>query len=250
MVINNVQGIVISQIEFKETSKILVLLTRELGKISVIAQGALKKTSKISSFTNLFNIVEYDLNKGRNFYYLKEGNILESNSFLTKNIRTIAGGNLVAEMINKAIQDGSIESDIYDLTISFFINLKNDPENVDLRIISYILKFISFLGFQPDLTACIRCGRTRANIYYPSLDEGGLICDECRVGLGKTQVNRNEFILLNNLIYSKSEDIGNIKVKDSVNVKKLLAVSLDFFKEAFEIDSLNSEKWLERLNFI
>lgn len=250
MVINNVQGIVINQIEFKETSKILILLTRDLGKISVMAQGAFKKTSKISSFTNLFNIVEYDLSKGKNFYYLKEGSLIESNSYLTKNIGTIAGGNLIAEMINKAIQDGSPEHDIYDLTISFFANMKNDPKNVDLRIISYILKFISFLGFQPDLTSCVRCRGTRADKYYPSLEDGGLICEECRVGLGQTPINRNEFILLNNLIYSKSEDIGDIIVREAVDVKKLLAVSLDFFKRAFEIKSLNSEKWLERLNFI
>ena len=80
--------------------------------------------------------------------------------------------------------------------------------------------------------------------------DGGLVCDECRIGLGQTPINRNEFILLNNLIYSKSEDIKYIKVRDSVNVKKLLTISLDFFKKSFEIDSLNSEKWLERLNFI
>lgn len=247
MVINNVEALVIGQMDYKEKSKILQVFTRDLGKISVMAQGAHGPRSKYFSSTNLFNIASYDLNKGKSFYYLRDAELIESNSFITGSLDLVIAGNLVLELLTKALQDQAREEKVYDLTLNFFANLKADPAKAYPRLLAYLLKFNSFLGFQPDLRACLSCGKTKADAYYIFPDMGGFVCSACSPYKGRGQLSRSEFALLNNLLYMKSEDIKDLEIKDGIGILKLLDLILEISKENFEIKELKSEKWLEKL---
>lgn len=234
--------------DYKESSKILKFFTRDLGRISVMAQGSYKKSSKSFSATNLFNVAQYDLNEGRNFYYLKETNLIASNSFITSDLGLVASSNLVIEVINKVLEEGAKEVEIYELTRGFFMGLKEDPSNHRLRLVSYLLKFSSFLGFQPDFTSCLLCRTTKALSYKPVFSRGGLICGSCMGQKSLDDLTRSEFLLLNQLLYSKTANLAQIKPSQDVRLFKILMLVIDFLKTSFEIDHLNSESWIRRTN--
>lgn len=234
--------------DYKESSKILKFFTRDLGKISVMAQGSYKKSSKSFSATNLFNIAQYDLNEGRNFYYLKETNLISSNSFITSDLGLVASSNLVIEVINRVLEEGAKETEIYDLTRSFFIGLKEDPSNHRIRLVSYLLKFSSFLGFQPDLTSCLLCRTTKSLAYKPVFSRGGLVCGSCVGQMSPDYLTRGEFLLLNHLLYTKTSDLAQINPGEDIRLFKILMLVIDFLKTSFEIDHLNSESWIRRTN--
>ena len=72
------EGIVLSELRFKDTSKILNIYTKSMGKIPVMARGAYKANSKLMASTQVFSFNDYVFNKGRTFYYLNQGNIIKS----------------------------------------------------------------------------------------------------------------------------------------------------------------------------
>ena len=73
--VSKLEGIVIKEIDFKESSKILTILTRKYGAISVISKGCKKLSSKLRSaslkLTYAYFYVNYKEDKiSKEFYYL------------------------------------------------------------------------------------------------------------------------------------------------------------------------------------
>ena len=81
-------GLVIREVEYRESDKILTLLT-ESGKLTVTARGAKKPTGKNLSLASLFCNSEFTLNEQNGKLYLSGGTVvaiggLESGAQLTQ----------------------------------------------------------------------------------------------------------------------------------------------------------------------
>jgi DNA repair protein RecO (recombination protein O) len=62
---NHTKAIVLSRINYAETDRILRLLTKDYGKLSVLAKGSRKERSKLAGGIELFNINEIGFVNGR-----------------------------------------------------------------------------------------------------------------------------------------------------------------------------------------
>lgn len=237
--------------DFRETSKILTLFTREKGKIPLMAQGVRKKNSKTYPLVNLFSIGDYELNKGKSFYYLKDGSLVQSGYFASSSIDLLTTMSLVCELLDSFIREGIEEYEVYELTEGFFLDLKKDRSQLSLRMISYMLKFISFLGFRPKLTSCLSCDKREAAYYSPSYLNGGFICSNCRETSFGEVINRKDLLLLNRLLYLPTREISQIDIEgQDERLKKLFKITLTYIKYSFDKEKLNSEKWLKKIDFI
>ena len=70
-------GVVLRQTETKEADKILTLLTPTLGKISVIARGARRKSCKYAACAQALAYSEWTLYQKGDWYYANEASPLE-----------------------------------------------------------------------------------------------------------------------------------------------------------------------------
>ena len=93
------EGIVIKELRFKETSKILTLYTKDYGKIHAMARGAYKPKSQLIANTQPFSYNEYYLFKGRNFYYINQADIIDSFYDIRENISRVMYGSYLLELI-------------------------------------------------------------------------------------------------------------------------------------------------------
>ena len=100
------EGILLSEIRFKDTSKILNIYTKDLGKIPVMAKGAYKANSKLMASTQVFSYNEYVLKKGKTFYYLNQGNTIEAFYNMRENIERFVYGSYILELIEKSSPEG------------------------------------------------------------------------------------------------------------------------------------------------
>ena len=60
------EAIVLKTIDFGETDRILTLLTRHFGKVSVVAKGIRKPTSRLAGHAEPLTHATYQLARGRN----------------------------------------------------------------------------------------------------------------------------------------------------------------------------------------
>lgn len=100
------EGIVLKEMRYKDTSKILSIFTKRYGKIAVMARGAYRPKSQIIANTQPFSYNEYQLYKGKNFYYLNQADIIDSFYDIREKIERVVYGQYMLELIEKSMEDG------------------------------------------------------------------------------------------------------------------------------------------------
>mgnify|MGYP002539107552 CR=1 FL=1 len=68
-------GLVLKETRYKESDRILTILTPELGVISASAQSSLRLKSRLFSACGLFCYSEFVLVPGRNMYTVREADV-------------------------------------------------------------------------------------------------------------------------------------------------------------------------------
>ena len=71
-------GVVLRETPLGETGKRLVVLAKDLGKITVSAKGAKSAKSHLSAPSQLFSYSSFTAYKNRNFYNASQAEIIES----------------------------------------------------------------------------------------------------------------------------------------------------------------------------
>ena len=94
--LQKVQGIIISESNYSETSKLLKIVTREYGLISVMAKGAKSIKSKLRAFTTKLTYADFQI-------YYKEDKI-----------STLISADIINPFIN-------IKSDLLKVSYASFI---------------------------------------------------------------------------------------------------------------------------------
>lgn len=238
----NVKGIVVKEMRFSESGKIIKLFTRDMGLISVMAKGALNIKSPFRTLCMLYSEINIKLFKGKNFFILCEGENVNFNYNLQNNLVALSFGNLVLEIFNKAVLEGIKNIKAYNL-LSSYINCLNKDVNQMILVISFLLKFNSFMGYTPLL---ILSDEDSFNLGF-SHEEGGIVSKDkfiCDFLLTK-----GEAVFLKNCLYLNFENCLKQNIQN-VNIKKLLNLSIEFSKYNFEINYLNSIKPLRLLKLL
>lgn len=207
------EGIVLNELRFKETSKILNIYTKKFGKISVIAQGAYRPKSKLIANTQPFSYCNYQLQKGRNFYYLSEGDLLNSFYSIRDNMYRIIYGFYMLELLDKSTPEGEENVRLFSLLAKGLDVLSNIDKDYLKFITAYELKFISFLGYRPFLDNCVICNN-KLNVKNKfSILHGGIICENCFSHDYHAKYIDSNFIRgINDLLYISLDNLDNVTI--------------------------------------
>ena len=175
------QALILESIRWHESSKIVSLYTRQEGLLKVIARGALRKKSTFAGRLETLNVVQCVISQKetRDLQILTQADILEPFGALKEDLHRLPYGLAIAELLKKVFEKGHKDEIFFDflLTMLHAIEVSPQPEIVFWY---FLLKFVSFLGFKPDLRACLSCGRTD----FPKggwfvFKEGALLCPDC-----------------------------------------------------------------------
>ena len=173
------EAIVLSEIRYKDTSKILNIYTKKYGRISVMAQGAYKPKSILIASTQSFSRSEMCLQKNREFYYINQADLIDSYYDIRENMERMFYGYYLLELINKSTPLEEENEKLFLLLEKGLKSLENLNEDYLKFILSYELKFISFLGYRPNMSNCVICSNDENYNIRFSIVEGGVICNNC-----------------------------------------------------------------------
>lgn len=172
-------AIVLRRLNIGETDRVVTLYSREKGKLSSIAKGARRPLSKLAGATELLTYGRYFLAIGREMDVITQTEILQSFPGIRKDLKRIAHGTYIVELVNAMVEEREPNYDLFDTLLSSLYLLEGevDPEIVARH---FELQIMSLLGYRPELDVCVRCGRRPAEpgvAFSPSL--GGRVCEEC-----------------------------------------------------------------------
>lgn len=241
------QGIVLREIRYKDTSKILTIYTKEYGKISVMARGAYKPKSSIMANTQLFSYNEYEMYKGKTFYHLNQGDIIDSFYSIREKMERVYYGYYMLELIDKSLPDEQANEKLFLLLKKGLEVLRNLEENFLKFIIGYELKFISFLGYKPVIEKCVVCQGKVDNKSKFSVDNGGFICSKCfREDPFARNIDKDIYSSIYKFLYTKLEDVENITINQH-SLYKLHNILVKYILYNIDRRSLNSLNWIDCL---
>lgn len=215
-----VEGVVIKEFRFKETSKILTIYTDKCGKISVMARGAYNPKSPLIANTQCFSYNEYNIYKGRNLYYINQADIIDSFYPIREDITRMMYGSYILELINLSTVEEDKNERLFILLVKGLNILSQIKKDYLKLILSYELKYISFLGYRPSLDKCIICNRRDFKEIKFSIDKGGIICPNCQsIEPYCEYMNIDMYKAMRALLYTPLDKIFSINISKNTMFK-------------------------------
>ncbi|MBB3906896.1 DNA repair protein RecO [Anoxybacillus rupiensis] len=238
------EAIVLRTIDYGETHKIVTLLTREWGKVAVMARGAKKPNSRLSSVTHLFTYGHYLIQKSRGVGSLHQGEIIDALRGIREDIFATAYASYVVELTDKIMEERRPNPYLFELLLQ---TLKYMNDGLDLEILTYIyeMKMLRVIGLPPSLDGCAVCGRSEGRFSF-SIKEGGFLCDQCeekdpyRFSLSSAAVR-----LLRLFYHLDLSRLGKISVKKET--KNELHHVISAYYDEYSGLSLKTKRFLEQI---
>ncbi len=173
-----VEGIVVSESPYSESSKIINIITKELGIIGVMAKGANKLKSKLRNGSSKLSYATFNISyKEKGLSTLVEVNTINNLKNIKTDINKISFAYYIIDLVKQVVKHEYNEQ-IYNILISAILKIE---EGFDPQIITNILelKMLDYLGVRPVIDECASCG-SKMNIITISGDRGGYLCQNCR----------------------------------------------------------------------
>lgn len=172
-----IEGIVISETVYSESSKILNVLTKDLGIIGVMSKGCRKLKSSLRSVSNKLTYGTFNIS------YKKDGvstlisvDVIDSFNKIKSDITKISYASFLLELTEQVYKQNN-HKNIFDLFINSLIKIN---EGFDPVVITNILelKYLDYLGVGLMLDGCSICGNTE-DIVTISSKHNGYLCKNC-----------------------------------------------------------------------
>jgi DNA repair protein RecO (recombination protein O) len=174
-------AIVLKSINWRDSSKIVTLFTREEGKISVIAKGARQLKSRyqgVLESVNLLEVLVY-MSSTRKLQILGQATLEDSFKYIRGDFEKTGYAFALLELTDLFFKEGSVDTIFFD----FLKTLFSEIEKVSNPIVVFwyfLLKLSSYLGFRPVFDQCAACNRSvssEESVF--SIREGTIICNTC-----------------------------------------------------------------------
>lgn len=172
---NEIKGLILSSIDYKEKSKIVYLYT-PYGHDSIKANRSKDLSSGLLGFTTTLNEVSY-IKSNAKFPTLIEYHLIESHFDLTSSLDKLEVIPIILKIIQNIPEDTNHKK-VFNFIIEILKELKNNPPKKVLAI--FLIKMTYVFGVQPILNYCINCGKTE-NLFSFSWDKAAVMCRSCSV---------------------------------------------------------------------
>lgn len=239
--ITKVEGMIVSETPYGDTSKIINIFTKEYGIIGVMCKGAKSMKSRLRALTMKFTYgFFYIYYKEDKLSILKDVDVIEEFRTIKNDIVLISYLNYITELTIQVYKHSN-EKNIYGLYMSV---LKKMEQSMNPLILTNILefKYLPFLGVGLELDSCILCGK-KTDIVTIDADTGGYVCKDCYTD--QVLVSDKTVKLIRMYYYVAIDSISTIKISD--DIAREINFFINRYYERYTGLYLNSKKFLNKM---
>lgn len=178
------KALVLRGVDYKESDKILTLLTAEMGKVTASARGCRKKGSPIAAGCQLLCWSEMVLYEYQGRWVVKEATTEREFRGVREDLEKLALACYLAEVTETLALEELPSPELLSLILNSLHGLEklNKPQN--LIKAAFELRAMCLAGYEPLLDGCAVCGCDEVSEPRFHLREGVLHCAPCRGGVG------------------------------------------------------------------
>ncbi len=187
-----VNGLVIRSVDYRDSDKILTVLTDRLGRLTVSARGARRRGSRLLPAVQLFAYSEMTLFAYNGRYRLDEAETREQFAGLRRDLDGAALAAYLAEVLGTEAEGAPLHPDVMRLALNSLYALSQGVGERWKVKAAFELRYAALCGYAPDdptlrraldepALACARyilgCGLKRILAFSLAGESRALLCD-------------------------------------------------------------------------
>ncbi len=178
-------ALVLRSVDYKESDKILTLLTKEQGKLTASARGSRRKGSPIGAGCQLLSWSELVLYDYQGRWSVKEASPERLFRGVREDVEKLALACYFAEVCELLAVEGEPCPQLLSLLLNCLHGLDQMHKPPELIKTAFELKAMCLAGYEPLLEGCAVCGAPEPEQPCFHLKEGVLHCARCRDKVGE-----------------------------------------------------------------
>jgi DNA repair protein RecO (recombination protein O) len=173
------EAIVLRHSNFGEADRILVLYTRDHGKIRTIAKGVRKIKSRKAGHLEPFSRITLQLARGHDMSIITQAETVESYSNIRTSLELTGYSAIVIELVDRFTFEAEENRLIYQILTETLHRL-DQGEDPFITVRYYEIHLLDALGYRPELFACSVCRKEIQPVdQFYSPEQGGVVCPDC-----------------------------------------------------------------------
>ncbi len=145
MPMSTIEGIILKRKNYGEADRILTILTPYRGKISIVAKGVRRITSRRAGSVEVLNRVTLHVFQGKGLPILTEAQSINTFPKIKDDLILSTYGSHLIELVDRLIPDQQINLNAYNLILTALTFLEESPRQIWVR--AFEIKLLSDLGF-------------------------------------------------------------------------------------------------------
>lgn len=242
MKIESFEGIVLTETNYSESSKILNVLTNDRGIVGVMSKGCRNIKSKLRGVSRKLVYGTFHV------YYKENGlstligvDLINSFSKSMMDLEKISYCAYLLDLAHQVVKQND-DNEIFELLKDTLLKIE---EGLDPLVLTNILelKLLDYLGVRPSIDACSICGSDKAIVTLSS-DSGGYICRNCFNNEG--YVSEKTIKMIRMYYYVDIKNISKLDV--SSEVSREINLFLDMYYERYTGLYLKSKDFIKKIS--
>lgn len=177
-------AIVIRQVDFSESSRIVTFFSKDFGKLSALAKGAKRLRGPFDAALDLLSEgrIVFIRKSAGTLHLLTEARLERRFRPETAELSRLYGGYYIADLLNGLTEDFDPHPLLYDLTVQSLQALCSPVASPPFSIVQFEILLLREIGLLPNLDECCVCGAAVADRgeFVHWVSQGGLLCGNCR----------------------------------------------------------------------
>lgn len=212
--------LILKHMDYGEADRILVVFSKEKGKVRAIAKGVRKMHSRKAGHLEPFSHTQLFLANGRDMPIVTQAQTIDAFSGLRNDLVKIGYASYIIELVDRfSSEDGE--------NLSLYLLLLETLERLEVSqdlfcIIQYFeLHFLDIQGFKPELIKCVKCKKSiKPEDQYFSAELGGVLCPACGLNVSQSHaVSLAALKFLRHFQRSKYSEVLHVNIEPKVRAE-------------------------------
>jgi DNA repair protein RecO (recombination protein O) len=175
-------GVVLRTYKLGEADRIVVIHTRDNGKVRAVAKGVRKTRSKFGARLEPMSHVNLQLYRGRELDIVTQAESVEPLAPMLSSLDRASQGLAVLEAVDQLSLERESNPQLYRMVVGVLRSIAGNPSPINVP--AFYWKLLAMDGVRPQLDVCVRCGDSEPDVQLVAFDlnEGGVLCRSCRSG--------------------------------------------------------------------
>ena len=171
-------GVVLREADYNDSDRMLTILTRDYGRMTVKARGVRSGRSPLKAACQLLAFSEFTMLERRGFLTVTEAVPREMFLELRSDLEKLSLASYFAQVAEVVSQEDSPNPELLSLLLNCMYALGKLGKPQALVKAVYELRTACLAGYTPDLSGCAVCGSRTPDRF--NVARGVLQCEHCR----------------------------------------------------------------------